>query len=124
MDNDIPEKSRKCLLDNKSENNTEIDGCPWYINSPKHSNCLWTYIYDKSQPDGSMPEHVQSEIANLLGWSNTKTHFMLKQAMVELVDALHKYNANQLLSSDSGINVDSSFQLNPVNNYTLDDIED
>ena len=74
--------------------------CPWYVKSPKHNNCLWAYIKSKSDPDGSMNEHSQSEIANLMGWSNTKTHFILKQVMEELVSTLKKYQANQLLDSD------------------------
>jgi hypothetical protein len=62
-----------------------------------------------------MPELVQSEIAQLLGWSNTKTHFMLKQAMTELIDALHKNEANQLISRDSEQIVEfRSFDLDPV----------
>jgi hypothetical protein len=44
-----------------------------------------------------MPELVQSEIAQLLGWSPTKTHFMLKQAIEDLQESLKKANANQLL---------------------------
>ena len=44
-----------------------------------------------------MKELVQSELAELFGWSNTKTHFMLKQAMVELTEALNAYGASDLL---------------------------
>jgi hypothetical protein len=47
-----------------------------------------------------MPELVQSEIAELMGWSNTKTHFMLKTAMTELIEALKADNANELLSQN------------------------
>lgn len=102
------------LLDNKSDNKTE-ETCDWYINSPKHFNCFWIYVIDKSNIDGSMPELVQSEIAQLLGWSNTKTHFMLKQAMVELVEALTKYKANQLISSGPDHSGDAPiFEIAPV----------
>ena len=59
-----------------------------------------------SRPDGSMPELVQSEIAKLLGWSNTKTHFMLKQAMVDLEKALKENQANQLTGKDYEQTVD------------------
>ena len=75
--------------------------CPWFIQSPEHHNCLWVYIKDKSAPDGSIPELLQSEIAALLGWSNTKTYFALKQAMVELVEALNATRAKQLVSGES-----------------------
>lgn len=106
-------KPKAGLLDNKQDSKHE-ETCPWHINSPDHFNCLWIYIIDKSNPDGSMPELVQSEIANLLGWSNTKTHFMLKQAMAELVEALHKHQANQLIKKDSDQIVEfRSFDLDP-----------
>ena len=75
--------------------------CPWWINSPEHQNCLWIYVLEKSGPDGSMPELAQAEMANLLGCSNTKVHFMLKQAMEELVEALKIHQANQFISQDS-----------------------
>jgi hypothetical protein len=45
-----------------------------------------------------MKELVQSELAALFGWSNTKTHFMLKTAMTELTEALKLYGAAELLS--------------------------
>jgi hypothetical protein len=47
-----------------------------------------------------MNELVQSEISELLDCSNTKTHFMLKDAMVLLIQALKDNNANQYLEQD------------------------
>lgn len=44
-----------------------------------------------------MRELVQSELAELFSWSNTKTHFMLKQAIEELTVALKQYGAGELL---------------------------
>jgi hypothetical protein len=73
--------------------------CQWWINSEEHHYCFWKYIKDKSSPEGVMPELVQSELADLFGWSNTKTHFILKQAIQDLTDALEAYNANELLDS-------------------------
>lgn len=124
MSNSPGRKSKAGFLDNKSDNKQE-ETCPWYINSPKHYDCLWIYIIDKSGPDGSMSELVQSEIAQLLGWSNTKTHFMLKEATIELVEALQKFKANQLLSP----NIDQSTELpsgsiDPISNYTSGDTEE
>lgn len=117
-------KSKTGLLDSKQDNKNE-EACPWHINSPKHYDCLWIYIIDKSGPDGSMPELVQSEIAQLLGWSNTKTHFMLKQAMAELIEALTINKANQLISQDPDQIIDiNTFQIDPVSNYTSEDTED
>lgn len=124
MTNDSPVKSPAGLSDNKQDNKNE-ETCDWYINSPEHHNCLWLYIIDKSQIDGSMPEMVQTEIANLLGWSNTKTHFMLKQAMAELIEALTKHRANQLISQDPDQIVDiNMFGMDPVSSYTSDDTEE
>jgi hypothetical protein len=116
-------KSRKCLLNNKLDNNQQVD-CPWKINSPKHNNCFWQYVKDKSSIDGSMPELVQSEIAALLGWSNTKTHFMLKEATKELAEALTTYNASQLINQDNSGPVElNTFDITTVN-YNIDDSED
>lgn len=119
MKNDSP-KPKVGLSDNKQE-----EACEWCINSPAHYNCFWAYVLDKSGPDGSMPELAQSEIANLLGWSNTKTHFMLKQAMAELIEAFNKYKANQLLASNSTNEndiplIDFAF----TSNYNSEDPED
>ena len=72
--------------------------CPWFINSEAHNYCFWRYVKDKSDPDGTMKELVQSELAALFGWSNTKTHFMLKQAMAELTEALRIHGASELLN--------------------------
>lgn len=120
MKNDTPKKQAG-LLDNKQDSKQE-ETCPWYINSPQHFNCLWIYIIDKSGPDGSMPELVQSEIAQLLGWSNTKTHFMLKQAMTELIEALTANNANQLLGKDAEQVFDiSTFGIDPIVQSTDED---
>jgi hypothetical protein len=44
-----------------------------------------------------MKELVQSELAELFGYSNTKTHFVLKQAVDELKVALLANGANELL---------------------------
>lgn len=119
MTNDTPKKPKAAVLDNKQDNKQE-DACEWHINSPKHYDCLWIYIIDNSSIDGSMPELVQSEIAQLLGWSNTKTHFMLKQAMAELVEALTNHKANQLISKDQDpdrIVTLNSFNMEPTSSY-------
>lgn len=113
-------KPKVGLSDNKQE-----EACEWHINSPRHYNCFWAYVLDKSGPDGSMPELVQSEIAHLLGWSNTKTHFMIKQAMVELIEAFNKYKANQLLASIPGDKSELPLiDFDIAHNFTTDDAED
>ncbi len=115
MTDSTDDTSRACLLNTKPDNKQEQDSCPWHINSPKHHNCFWLYVKDMSNIDGSMPELVQSEIAHLLGWSNTKTHFMLKQAMVELVDALKLHNAKDLIVKTDDPSIDIlSFDIQPV----------
>lgn len=70
---------------------------PWWINSSDHHFCFWRYVKDKSDVNGVMRELVQSELAELFSWSNTKTHFMLKQAIEELTVALKQYGAGELL---------------------------
>lgn len=91
---------RTCCLNiknNKKIKSQDDAECDWWINSPQHGFCFWTYVKDKSGPDGSMNELVQSEIAELMGWSNTKTHFMLKTAIQELVETLKANKAHELL---------------------------
>lgn len=81
-----------------SHGEAQEDGkCAWWINSAQHDNCFWTYIKDKSDANGVMKELVQTELATLFGWSNTKTHFMLKQAVADLTEALKSQGAAQLL---------------------------
>lgn len=92
---------KTCKDNNVDTNPTEESQCVWYVNSPEHGNCFWAYIRDKSGPDGSMNELVQLDIAKLLGWSSTKTHFAMKQAMIELVEALKANNAHQFLQNGS-----------------------
>ncbi len=117
MKND-PSKTKTSLSDNKNE-----EACDWHINSPDHYNCFWVYVYSVSKIDGSMPELVQSEIAKLLGWSNTKTHFMLKQAMAEVVNALNEHKANQLTGSDHEQIVDVP-DFEPPTKYGSEDSEE
>lgn len=81
----IPEKSK----DNRIIKSPQ---CPWWINSPEHNYCFWSFIHDKSEADGSMKELVQSDLAKLFGWSSAKTHLMLKEAMDELVEAFKNHD--------------------------------
>jgi hypothetical protein len=105
--------------DNKESDNLE---CDWWVNSPDHNNCFWTFIKDKSSPEGVMQELVQSDLANLFGWSTTKTHFVLKQAIEELVTALKLQYPRDLLIEDSGdISIDDS--LNNFDSYDDDSFE-
>lgn len=116
MKNDSP-KIKASLSDNKPD-----ETCEWYINSPEHKNCFWLYIYSISKIDGSMHEHVQTEISKLLGWSNTKTHLMLKQAMTELEEAMKLYEAKDLTGEGlSETNSLPSFQLK--NKYKNNDFD-
>lgn len=56
----------------------------WWINSPEHHFCFWEYVRKNSQHDGNMEPLLQSEIAELFGYSSTKMHFMIKEAMDRL----------------------------------------
>lgn len=91
---------KKQSSNNKKVKSQDEADCPWWINSEAHDFCFWTFVSERSGPDGSMSELVQSEIAELMGWSNTKTHFMLKTAMAELIEALKAHHAKELLSKD------------------------
>lgn len=94
-------KSRDLKKQNNKETKSQDDAdCVWWINSTQDNNCFWQYIKRVSAPDGSMPELVQAQIADLMGWSNTKTHFALKEAMTELIAALKANKANELLKED------------------------
>lgn len=68
-------------------NRTKDD--PWWINSKKHGYCFWRYIIDISHK-GYMEELAQVELAHLLDCSNTKAHFLLKEAMDELEKVLRE----------------------------------
>lgn len=86
----------------------KLDGepsCPWWINSEKHMFCYWRYIRDNSASDGSMKELQLSDIAKLLGWSSTKAHFIMKEAMEELAEVFKRrgINTQLLLEEDQNI---------------------
>ena len=58
----------------------ETPSCDWWINSPEHNYCFWSYITDNSRPDGSMKEHTQSELSKLLKIPESKLHILCKEA--------------------------------------------
>lgn len=84
-------------VNSKSKRVVQEAECPWWINSESHNFCFWKYVNAKSTPEGVMPELVQSDLAKLFGWSNTKTHFALKEAIKELTEALTIHGAEDLL---------------------------
>lgn len=100
-------KSRTCENKNNKQVKSQDEAVSvWWVNSPQDSYCFWKYVSRKSGPDGSMPELVQAQIADLMGWSNTKTHFALKEAMVELIATLKSHKANELLEEDPELSFD------------------
>lgn len=94
---ETPCSKGKPLISSKSKRVQDEPECPWWINSKEYNYCFWKYVHSKSSPDGVMPELVQSDLAQLFGWSNTKTHFVLKEAIEELTTALKVYGAMDLL---------------------------
>ena len=72
--------------------------CAWWINTQKDHYCFWKFVKRVSKADGSMPEMSQAELSKLLGWSNTKTHFVLKEALVELAVLLEDFDFDLELS--------------------------
>jgi hypothetical protein len=95
--------------------------CPWWINSAEHQYCFWRYVQAKSDEDGVMKELVQSELAALFGWSNTKTHFMLKQAMLELTDALKANGASELLQDLNADDLDNEIVVENFMDFESED---
>lgn len=97
----LPEKScsrGKPHISLKSKRVQDEPKCPWWINAKEYHYCFWKYVHAKSSSEGVMPELVQSDLAQLFGWSNTKTHFVLKEAIEELTTALKVYGAVDLLN--------------------------
>lgn len=89
----MPETPCNLGTPEKSKDNRIIKcpECPWWINSPDHNFCFWTFIKDKSNPDGSMKELVQSDLSKLFGWSSAKTHQILKESLEELKEAFKNH---------------------------------
>ena len=56
----------------------------WWVNSSEHHYCFWEFVRKNSKADGTMEPLQQAEIANLLGCSSTKVHFLIKSALEEL----------------------------------------
>ncbi len=90
-------RTQACTCAHDKTGGRDDTKCPWWLNSKDHGYCFWKYLAEKSSPDGVMKELVQSELAELFGYSNTKTHFVLKQAVDELKVALLANGANELL---------------------------
>ncbi len=101
----------KPVISSKSKRVQDEPSCAWWINSKEYKYCFWKYVHAKSSPDGVMPELVQSDLAQLFGWSNTKTHFVLKEAIEELTIALKVYGALDLLKE---IDADDFKELTPT----------
>lgn len=80
---------------NVSDKNFTPPPCAWWLNSPENNYCFWKFIKSRSNKDGQMPELMQSDLAKLFGWSNTKAHFILKEAIDELVQVLKKHGLDE-----------------------------
>tara|TARA_R110000868_G_C10973188_1_gene771563 strand:+ start:93562 stop:93999 length:438 start_codon:yes stop_codon:yes gene_type:complete len=92
--------------------------CAWWLNSTKDNYCFWKYIKRVSSADGSMLELSQSELARLLGWSNTKTHFILKEAMDELTKILKEQDFGTEFSEQDILDNLGSITQSIINNST------
>lgn len=84
---------------NKGGKTQDEPRCAWWINDKDSNYCFWRFIRSRSDENGVMRELVQSELAELFGFSNTKTHFVLKQAIEELTQALKDHGARELLAA-------------------------
>lgn len=86
--------------------------CEWWVNSKEHHYCFWRYIQDVSLPDGRMDPLLQNEIAQLLGCSSTKIHFILKEGLEKLkkseyLEILADYHGGGDPDSGTGTDVNS-----------------
>lgn len=92
--------------------------CEWWINSPKHHYCFWKYIQEKSNPDGSMNELLQSDLAKLFGCSSTKIHFLLKEAMQQLKEKL----LDKEIDTSDAISDEESTPVSPIDFDPIDPV--
>lgn len=80
---------RLCEDFKQAKSHNHLKDEDWWVNSPENSNCFWEYIYKNSNNYGMLKELSTQEIANLLGWTTTKTLTELKDALEELKDNLN-----------------------------------
>jgi arginyl-tRNA--protein-N-Asp/Glu arginylyltransferase len=86
--------TKKCLRNNT--NTTNVETCPWTLNTGKYT-CFWEYVYKESHVDGSMKEHTQTEISEILGLSNIKMPVLIKEALQELANSIDPGQIKDLL---------------------------
>lgn len=79
-------------LKSKDKRNSNPPECAWWINSVEHKYCFWSFIKDKSTPEGSMNELAHADLSRLFGWSSSKTHQIIKESLEELKQAFTKHD--------------------------------
>ena len=79
----------------------------WSINRPKHNNCFWEYVRDKSFSDGFMNPLSQAATAKLMGCSPTSIHMIEKSAIEKLKKSPYFYVLRDFLAQEPG-DVDQS----------------
>ncbi len=90
----------KCGHRCPTKNCSEVVDAPWWINSQEFNFCFWRYVQEKSNKNGELPELSQSGLSKLFGWSNAKTHLMVKEAMDELNLIFKKHDMSEEIGSD------------------------
>lgn len=87
---------------------TKEPKCPWWLNATQFLNCFWVYVKENSQPDGSMYEVQQLELAKLLGSNLTKVQHDLKEALTAFKTELqnHEFDLSEDPETDYFLPID------------------
>lgn len=96
----------------------------WWINSKKDKYCFWSYIKRNSHPDGKMEPLLQSEIAELFGCSSTKIHFILKEALENLIESDYLQGLEDLFEESQQDTEDLTNQSSLFNDIDPGDFDD
>lgn len=96
----------------------------WWINSKKDKYCFWSYIKRNSHPDGKMEPLLQSEIAELFGCSSTKVHFILKEALENLLGSEHLQGLEDLFEESQADAEDMTDSTSVLNSVDIPDYDD
>jgi len=96
----------------------------WWINSKKDNYCFWSYIKRNSHSDGKMEPLLQSEIAELFGCSSTKVHFILKEALENLLGSVHLDDIGDLFEESQKDPEDLTNQSAMYNDVDITDYDD
>lgn len=58
--------------------------CPWWIVSERHCDCFWVLNHSRSNSESELPQTNNTELAKIMGWTNSKAQQETSIAMEEL----------------------------------------